>query len=345
MSSYARVLSHNVFDRARLTAYLGGQVPGFEADIEVTQFQGGQSNPTYRIATSAGDYVLRKKPAGRLLPSAHMIEREYAILKALRGVIPVPRVMHLCEDESVIGQSFFVMEHVDGRILADPGLSEADPAQREALSLELASVLAKLHLADFRVLGLEGLGRPTGYLARQLARWSKQYVTARVEDNADMGRLIPWLEDHLPVGDETAIVHGDYRSYNIIFDKRSTNILAVLDWELATIGHPLADLAYFCLPYYLPDDDPRGFRGDSPADCHVPSEEDLKTAYCRQTGRSDLPSWNYFVIFSLFRSAAIRAGVFKRAHDGTAANARALEAGRGYRGVAARAWQLVQNGR
>lgn len=345
MSGEAAVLDHNRFDEGRLAAHLRSRVPGFDGPLEIRQFQGGQSNPTYRIATAAGDYVLRKKPAGELLPFAHMVEREYAIFKALDGVIPVPKVFHLCEDDSVIGQVFFVMDYVDGRILADPGMVDADRNERRALSLELPATLARLHRADHRALGLEGLGRPTGYVARQLARWSKQYAAARLEENADMDRLIPWLEEHLPAEDETAIVHGDFRGYNVIFDRSAPKIRAVLDWELATIGHPLADLAYFCLPYYLPADDLRGFRGSKPEDFGVPSEEEMKAAYCREVGRSDLPHWNYFLIFSLFRSAAIRTGVFKRAHDGTAANAQAYEAGRRYRGVAARAWELASTGR
>jgi aminoglycoside phosphotransferase (APT) family kinase protein len=337
------VLENNRFDETRLADYLHGKVAGFEGAFEVRQFQGGQSNPTYRIATAADNYVLRKRPAGNLLPSAHLIEREFAVMRALEDVIPVPKVFHLCEDESVIGQSFYVMEHLDGRIMADARLLDAEPAERRALNLELVTVLARLHRADYRALGLEGFGRPTGYVARQLARWSKQYAAARIEENTTMDRLIPWLEEHLPTEDETAIVHGDYRSYNVIFAKSGPHILAVLDWELATIGHPLADLAYFCLPYYLPADDLRGFRGASPTDLAIPSEEEMRAAYCREVGRSDLPHWKYFLVFSLFRSAAIRAGVFKRAHDGTAADSQALEAGVRYRGAAACAWQLAQS--
>ena len=346
MSSAApgALLENNRFDESRLADYLKGKVPGFDGSLAIKQFQGGQSNPTFHIATSAGDYVLRKKPAGKLLPSAHLIEREFAIMRALEGVIPVPRTVHLCEDDSIIGQAFYVMEHVDGRIITDARLLDADPAERRPLYLELVTVLARLHRADHRALGLQGFGRPTGYVARQLSRWSKQYAAARIEENADMDRLIPWLEAHLPAEDETAIVHGDFRNYNVIFSNSGPRILAVLDWELSTIGHPLADLAYFCLPYYLPPDDLRGFRGSDPNDLAIPSEEEIKAAYCRELGRSDLPHWKYFLVFSLFRSAAIRAGVFKRAHDGTAANAQALEAGGRYRGAAASAWRLAQSG-
>ena len=332
------------FDARALARHLKGRLPGFDrdGDIEVRQFRGGQSNPTYHIATPAGPYVLRKKPAGDLLPSAHAIEREFAVMRALEGHVPVPRMHHLCEAEDVIGQAFYVMEHVEGRILSDARLLEAAPAERRAMCFELVSVLARLHRADFAALGLEKFGRPQGYLARQLARWSKQYRASRVEENADMDRLIPWLEANLPGTDESSIVHGDYRSYNVLFALTEPHIAAVLDWELATIGHPLADLAYFCLPYYLPADDLRGFRGEDPLALGIPPETELTYAYCRETGRGELPDWRCFLVFALFRSAAIRAGVYKRAFDGTAASEEALEAGRRYRLPAARAWQLAQ---
>jgi aminoglycoside phosphotransferase (APT) family kinase protein len=339
----ASVLPSHGFDEDAIARYLRGKLPGFDAAFEVKQFQGGQSNPTYRITTRAGSYVLRKKPAGKLLPSAHAVDREFAVMRALAGQVPVPRMHLLCEDEAVIGQAFYVMEHVEGRILRDARLLDAPAGERRALCLELVGVLARLHRVDPRAVQLEGFGRPEGYIARQLSRWSKQYAASRIEENADMGRLIPWLEENLPAGDESAIVHGDYRSYNVIFAPRDPRIVAVLDWELATIGHPLADLAYFCLPYYLPPDDLRGFRGESPQSLGIPPEEDLTAAYCREFGRSDLPDWRYFLVFSLYRSAAIRAGVYKRAHDGTASNPDAIEAGVRYRGTAACAWELAQS--
>ena len=334
-------VDHNRFDERRLAAYLIDKVPGFDGPFATNQFQGGQSNPTYHITTPAGDYVLRKKPAGKLLASAHQVDREYTIMHALQGVIPVPRTIHLCEDESVIGQAFYLMEHVDGRMFSDVRLLDVNAPERRPLVLELVKILARLHGADHRALGLGGYGRPTGYVSRQLARWSKQYAAARIEDNADMNRLIPWLQANLPAEDETAIVHGDYRNYNVIFDRAEPRILAVLDWELSTIGHPLADLAYFCLPFFLPADDKRGFQGGDPVALGIPTQTEIQQAYCNETGRSDLPNWKYFLVFSLFRSAAIRAGVFKRAHDGTAADAGALETGSRYRGTAASAWNLV----
>jgi aminoglycoside phosphotransferase (APT) family kinase protein len=331
------------FDERGLVQYLNGKLPGFEAEVEVRQFQDGQSNPTYRLVTPARDYVLRKKPPGKLLPSAHAIEREFSVMRALEGRVPVPRMYLLCNDDSVIGQPFYVMEYVDGRVMRDARLLDAERGERRPLCLELVTVLARLHRVDFHGAGLEDFGRPQGYVARQLARWSNQYAASRIEDNADMNQLIPWLERHLPVTEESAIVHGDYRSHNVVFAPREPRLVAVLDWELATIGEPLADLAYCCLPYHLPPEDVRGFQGARPEVLGIPSEEELIAAYCREAGRSELRHWHYFLVFSLFRSAAIRAGVFRRAFDGTAASPRALEAGRGYRAAAACAWQLVQS--
>lgn len=330
-------------DEAALTRYLHDKLPGFAATIEVTQFQAGQSNPTYRIVTPAGSYVLRKKPAGKLVPSAHAIEREFAVMRALDGLAPVPRMKLFCDDAGVIGQTFYVMEFVDGRVMPDARLLDAAAEERAALCFEMIGVLARLHRIEHRAIGLEKFGRSEGYVARQLSRWSGQYASSRVEDNADMNRLIPWLQDHLPSAEETAIVHGDYRSHNVIFARGEPRIAAILDWELATIGHPLADLAYCCLPYYLPPNDVRGFHGQTPLALGIPSEEDLTIAYCRAAGRSELPHWHYFIVFALFRSAAIRAGIFKRAMDGTAANATALTAGQGYRETAACAWALAQS--
>ena len=338
-----RVLPNHRFDEHALAGYLRGKLRGFDTEIEVIQFQGGQSNPTYRIVTSAGNYVLRKKPAGKLLPSAHAIEREFTVMRALDGRVPVPRMYVLCNDESVIGQSFYVMEHVEGRVMPDARLLDAPHDERRTLCLELITVLARLHSVDFHAAGLGEFGRPEGYVERQLARWSGQYATARVEDNADIDRLIPWLQSNLPATDESTIVHGDYRSYNVIFAPHEPSVAAVLDWELSTLGHPLTDLAHCCLPYYLPPEDVRGFQGERPQVLGIPPEDELISAYCRAAGRSELPHWRYFLVFSLFRSAAIRAGVLKRALDGTAASAQALQAGQGYRGTAACAWQLAQS--
>jgi len=334
------------FDETALSAYLSGLLPGFGGEIGVTQFQGGQSNPTYRIDTGAGAYVLRKKPAGKLLPKAHQIEREYAFMEALSGTIPVPKMLHLCEDESVIGQSFYVMEHVEGRMMPDARLLDADRKERRQLSFEMMRVLGRLHRADPEALGLSAYGRPGGYVARQLALWTKQYAAAKFEENEDMARLIPWLEDRVPAEEENAIVHGDYRSHNILFAPAEPKIAAVLDWEIATQGNPLSDVAYACLPYYMADDDLKGFQGEDPDALGIPPEEEMVAAYCRAAQRPDLPDWQFYLVFSLFRSAAIRAGVYRRGLDGTAANAEgALRTGEGYRGAASAAWRLAQKAR
>jgi len=333
------------FDEPALSAYLSSVLASFGREIAVTQFHGGQSNPTYRIDTAAGAFVLRKKPGGKLLPSAHQIDREFAFMKALRGTIPVPEMLHFCEDESVIGQSFYVMEHVEGRMMPDARLLAADRNERRQLSFELMRVLARLHTADAETLGLSSFGRPGGYIARQLARWTKQYTASKFEENTDMDRVIPWLEARLPATEEVSIVHGDYRSHNILFAPDEPKIAGVLDWEIATLGHPLSDVAYACLPYYMTDDDLKGFQGEDPDKLGIPPEEEMVAAYCREAGRAELPDWHFFLVFSLFRSAAIRAGVYRRGLDGTAASSQALKSGIGYRGAATAAWRLAQKAR
>jgi aminoglycoside phosphotransferase (APT) family kinase protein len=331
------------FDEAALVRYLQARLPGFDQGIEIRQFQVGQSNPTYQLRTRAGDYVLRKKPAGELLPSAHAVDREFLVMRALAdSQVPVPKMHLLCADESVIGQMFYVMEYVEGRNFPDPRMLEAPQAERRAMYLDLVAVLARLHALDYRAIGLQDFGKPQNYVARQVARWTKQYAASRVEDNADMDRLIAWVEARSQPADEVALAHGDYRGHNVLFAPREPRIAAVLDWEVATIGHPLADLAYFCLPYYLPESDARSFHGEDPAALGIPSEEEIKAAYCREAGRADLPDWRFFIIFSLFRTAAIRAGIYKRALVGTAASAQALETGLQYRSTAARGWALAQ---
>jgi aminoglycoside phosphotransferase (APT) family kinase protein len=336
-----------MFEPHALCSYLAERLPGFDRPeaIEIKQFAGGQSNPTYSLATPAGRFVLRRKPAGKLVPSAHAIEREYAVMRALAGHVPVPSMHLLCEDEGVIGQAFYVMDHVEGRLFPDARMLDAPREERAFLTRELVLVLARLHRVDTLAVGLEGFGKAGGYVARQLARLSQQYMASRIEDNADMDLVIDWLANQPPPADESAIVHGDYRSYNVLYACDASNIAAVLDWELATIGHPLADLAFCCLPYYMGPDDPRGFHGEEPAALGVPGEAELVELYCRETARDALPDWRYFLVFALFRSAAIRAGVYKRALDGTAAGANALEAGRRYRDSAATAARLIREGR
>jgi aminoglycoside phosphotransferase (APT) family kinase protein len=337
------VLPNHRFDEAALCRYLEGALPGFRTPCRIRQFQGGQSNPTFHLETSGGAYVLRKKPPGTLLASAHAVEREFKVQAALAGSkVPVPHMRHLCEDASVIGTAFYVMDHVEGRVFPDRLLPGCAPDERRAMYEHMAEVLAELHRADYRAAGLEGFGKPEGYIARQTARWSKQYLASRTEEEPAMERLIEWLPAHLPEKEEVAIAHGDYRIGNLIFHPTEPRVVAVLDWELSTIGHPIADLAYNCLAYRLPEEGGRGFGALDIAALGIPSERDYLALYAGKAGRATIPNWEYFVVFSMFRLAAILVGVYRRGLDGNAADARALEAGVAYKDFARLAWETAQ---
>lgn len=329
MSDLIEVLPLHRFDEIRLAAYLAEALPGVGA-IRVRQFQGGQSNPTYLLETGLGRLVLRKKPPGVLLPSAHQIEREYRIIAALRGTaVPVPEALHLCEAAGVIGTPFFVMRHVEGRIFQQPDLAAAPKDERRALFLSAAETLAVLHGVDYRAAGLESFGKPENYLVRQIDRWSRQY---RASDSGDvaMDALIQWLEANIPAPGRVAIAHGDYRIGNLIFAPEAPRVAAVLDWELSTIGDPLGDLAYCCLCYHLPHDVPgvKGLAGLDLAAEGLPDEADFVAHYCRHAGLAEVADWTFYRAFALFRLAAILFGVNARARQGNAANADALTAGR-----------------
>lgn len=334
------VLPNHRFDEVGLEAYLARHLPGFHGPMTVLQFQGGQSNPTFHLQTPDARYVLRKKPPGVLLPSAHAVDREYRVQHALAETnVPVPRMRLLCEDAGVIGTMFYVMDHVEGRVFTDPALPGLDPAARGAMYAEMARVLGTLHRVDYHVVGLESFGKPQGYLARQIARWSRQYAESHVDAGAAMARVIEWLPAHLPQDDETAIAHGDYRLGNLVFHPTKPQVVAVLDWELSTLGHPLADLAYNILPRRLPPE-ATGMVGREPPG--LPTEAEYVAAYCRAAGRSAPPDLDVFVVFALFRWAAIAAGVYRRALDGNAADARAMEVGGKYRVLAGHAWDLAR---
>ena len=325
------VLPQHRFDPDALARYLSGRLPGFEHGCTARQFQGGQSNPTYHVATDAGAYVLRKKPAGRVLPSAHAVDREYRVLGALAGSgVPVPAVRLFCGDPAVIGTVFFVMDHVEGRVYADRTIPGVDEAHRRAVFDDMARVLARLHAVDIDAAGLDGYGRRGGYVGRQIERWTKQYRAADLEEEPAMEALIAWLEAHDAVRDETTIAHGDYRLGNLILHPTEPRIVAVLDWELSTLGHPLADLAYCALPWELPPE-LFGVRGLDVAG--LPSQAEFVDDYARHAGRS-VPRLDFFVAFSLFRWASITAGIVRRVLDGTAADARAGEAGEKYKALA-----------
>src|ERR1044072_1379653 len=280
------VLPQHRFDEQALWRYVRAQLDDCSGPAALRQFQGGQSNPTFLIETPAKKYVLRKKPPGKLLPSAHLVEREYRVLRALPGTdVPVPNAPLLCEDASIIGTPFYVMDHVEGRVITAVTLPQLSPSERASIYDDYARIGAALHAVDFRAVGLSDFGKPEGYVARQLDRWTRQYVASRTEENADMERLIAWLAANLPANDETAIVHGDYRIGNTIIDPTQPRIVAVLDWELATLGHPLSDLAYACMYYHLPAGESRGGLADvNLRELGIPDENEVIGACCRAAG-------------------------------------------------------------
>jgi len=341
------------FDTARLQGYLRANVEGFDdggRPIEVEQFKGGQSNPTFRITAGeagagARRYVLRRKPPGKLLPSAHAVDREYRVISALaRAGIPVARAYCLCDDESVIGTAFYVMDCVDGRVLWDPALPGFTREQRGAIFREMNRVIAALHGVDYAAVGLADYGKTGGYIERQVARWTKQYRASETETIDAMDRLITWLPANIPPGEQTSIVHGDYRLDNLMFHPTEPRIVAVLDWELSTLGHPLADFAYHCMNWQIPAGMFRGLGGLDLATLGIPSQEEYVALYCRNTGRAaiDPDHWSFYVAYNLFRGAAILQGIMGRVKDGTATSRQAAEAGRAARPMAELAWQQVE---
>jgi aminoglycoside phosphotransferase (APT) family kinase protein len=335
------VAPQHAFDVERLGAWMREHVDASTGALEVSQFKGGQSNPTYLVAAGARRYALRRKPPGKLLPSAHAVEREYRVITALADTdVPVPKTYALCEDAEVIGTPFFLMDYVEGRVLWDPLLPGMTPAERKAHYEELNRVIAALHKVDFKAVGLETYGKPGNYLARQIDRWSRQYRASETERIEAMDHLIEWLPANLPAGDETSIVHGDYRIDNTVFHPTEPRMLAVLDWELSTLGHPLADFAYHCMTWRMPEGPHgRGLAGVDLAPLGIPTEREHVAAYCRRTGREGIPNWEYYLAYNMFRLAAILQGVMARALQGNAASANALEAGRRTRAIAEAGWQ------
>ena len=344
----AAVPERHRVDTEALSAWLRERVPGFAGPLAIELFKGGQSNPTYKLVTPGATYVMRAKPgpAARLLPSAHAIEREYRVLEALgRTDIPVARVHALCEDESVIGRAFYVMEFVDGRVMWEQSLPGLSNAERTAIYDEMNRVIAALHSVDYGAIGLGDYGKPGNYFERQIGRWSKQYQASQTEPIEAMDRLIEWLPQHVPPGDETSIVHGDYRLDNLIFERERPRIRALLDWELSTLGHPLADFSYHCMAWHIAPGQFRGIAGLDHAALGIPSEHAYVEAYCRRTGRDPartLAHWDFYLAYNMFRLAAILQGIMKRAADGTASSAQALEAGRRARPLAEMGWQIAQ---
>lgn len=342
----------HAFDVAALERWLAHELPGFQGPLSIEQFKGGQSNPTYKLVTPGGAWVMRSKPgpAAKLLPSAHAIEREYRVMQALAATaVPVPRMVALCEDEAVIGRAFYLMDFVAGRVLWDPALPGMSPAERAAIHDEANRVIAALHTVDVGAVGLADYGRPGNYFERQIARWSKQYQASVTEPIAEMDRLIDWLPQRLPAGarDErqVAVVHGDFRLDNLVFAPDAPRVVAVLDWELSTLGHPLADFSYHCMAWHIPPGMFRGLGGLDLAALGIPSEADYLRRYCERTGRADaqalMADWTFYLAYNLFRLASITQGIAKRVVDGTASSAQAKATGAATRPLAELAWRFA----
>ncbi len=315
------------FDETRLAAWLADTIPGFAGPLSVTQFRGGQSNPTYCLRTRSAAYVLRRKPPGELLKGAHAVEREARVLTALQGTgVPVPRVYGLCTDASVIGTWFYVMDMVDGRIFWDATFPDVSPAARPAYFDAMNGAIAALHNVDYNAAGLADFGRPGNYFSRQIERWSGQYLAdEQAGRDADLDQLIDWLRENIPADDTTSLAHGDFRCDNMIFHPSEPRILAVLDWELSTLGHPLGDFAYHAMMYRMPPHIVAGLAGADLAALNIPSERDYIAAYCARTGRAGIADYQFYTAFGFFRIAAIFHGIKGRVLRGTAASALALE--------------------
>jgi aminoglycoside phosphotransferase (APT) family kinase protein len=340
-------------DTAALTAWLSAHLPGFEGPLSLETFKGGQSNPTYQIVTPKRSYVLRTKPGpvAKLLPSAHAIEREFKVMHGLCGTdVPVPQMHVLCEDESIIGRAFYVMEFVQGRVLWDQTLPGMANAERSAIYDEMNRVIAALHTVKFAERGLESFGRPGNYFERQIGRWSKQYVASVTQPIDEMDKLMAWLSANMPASakDESkiSIVHGDYRLDNLMFHPTEPRVLAVLDWELSTLGHPLADFSYLSMCWHIPPGAFRGIGGVDIAALGIPSESENIHRYCDRTGLAtpaDLKAdWNFYLAYNMFRIAAILQGIAKRVEAGTASSEQAKVNGAGARPMAELAWKFAQ---
>ncbi|GAC1525035.1 MAG: phosphotransferase [Ramlibacter sp.] len=349
----------HAFDIGVLTAWLDQHLEGFRGPLTVEMFKGGQSNPTYKLTTPGGSYVMRSKPGpvAKLLPSAHAVEREYTVMSGLAGTgVPVPRMFCLCEDESVIGRAFYVMQFMQGRVLWDQALPGMDPPGRAAIYDEMNRVIAALHTVDFTAQGLAAYGRPGNYFERQIGRWSKQYKAST--DSAGpmsqpieaMEKLLDWLPAHIPTAaldaSKVSVVHGDFRLDNLMFHPSQARVNAVLDWELSTLGHPLADFSYHCMAWNIPHGSFRGIGGLDLASLGIPSEDEYIRRYCDRTGLStvaDLKTdWNFYMAYNMFRIAAILQGIAKRVEAGTASSAQAAASGASARPMAQLAWQFAQ---
>ena len=342
------VPDRHLFDIAALQSYLAQHLPDFKGPLSVESFKGGQSNPTYKLITPTRNYVMRSKPGpvARLQPSAHAIEREYRVIGALgKAGLPVPEVYCLCDDESVIGRAFYVMQCMDGRVLWDQGLAGFANSERAAIYDEMNRVMAALHNVDYNAAALGDFGRPGNYFSRQISRWSKQYQVTETEHIEAMNKLIEFLPGAIPPGDEATVVHGDYRLDNLMFHPSEPRIIAILDWELATIGHPLADFSYHCMSWHIEPGAFRGIAGLDLASLGIPDEQSYIRRYCERTGRDPakvVEHWDFYIAYNMFRLAGILQGIMKRYVDGTAASAHAADAGMRAKALAEIGWRYAQ---
>ena len=347
------VSQQHAFDVEALSAWLAQNLEGFEGPLTVEMFKGGQSNPTYKLITPSQSYVMRAKPGpvAKLLPSAHAVEREFKVMSGLAGTdVPVPRMYCLCEDEAIIGRAFYVMEFKQGRVLWDQSLPGMSNAERAAIYDEMNRVIAALHSVRFADRGLADYGKPGNYFERQIGRWSKQYIASVTQPIPEMDKLMEWLPAHMPASARDAsmvsIVHGDYRLDNIMFNATEPRAIAVLDWELSTLGHPLADFSYHCMSWHISGETFRGIGGLDHKSLGIPTESEYIRKYCERTGLTTpealAPDWNFYQAYNLFRMAAILQGIAKRVETGTASSEQAVASGRGARPMAEMAWQFAQ---
>lgn len=330
-------------DEAALSKYLKAHLQGFSEPFRILQFEGGQSNPTFLLDCRDHKFVLRKKPPGRLLPSAHQVDREYRVMKALEHTnVPVPKMYLLCDDERVLGTIFFVMEYVEGRLFGNVTLPGMSAKERHAIYFEMIRVLAALHAVDYTALGLSDFGKSGNYFSRQIGRWSKQYVAAKTEHISSMESLMKYLPQNVPKDDTSCIAHGDFRMENMLFHPSEPKILALLDWELSTLGHPLGDLAYTCGPYHFQMAHNPSLSSNVGPETGIPTESEFIGEYCRRTGRESIPNWPFYMAFAFFRLAGILQGVYKRGLMGTASSTRAIERGSLTRSVCDLAWSFIK---
>ena len=347
------IAAQHEFDHAVLTAHLEAHLDGFKGPLAVEQFKGGQSNPTFKLVTPGRSYVMRSKPgpAAKLLASAHAIEREFRVMSALHGTdVPVPQMLLLCEDEAVIGRAFYVMEFMQGRVLWNQSLPDFSNAGRAAIYDEMNRVIAALHNVDVESVGLGSFGKPGNYFERQIGRWGKQYQASITDPIEAMAKLMEWLPANIPASarddSQVSVVHGDFRLDNMMFHATEPRVIGVLDWELSTVGHPLADFSYHCMSWHIPPGAFRGIGGLDLAALGIPDEASYVRRYCERTGRSSpqavMADWNFYLAYNLFRMAGILQGIAKRVVDGTAASEQAKQAGAGARPLAEMGWRIAQ---